>query len=89
MTTSASPDNSTSNKLLAIAEAFQENENLNNVSKLQIELMKAWAEADPKSNISLHPASYVENFRDMAKAALTHLGIEWVDYHRGSSSSSK
>lgn len=72
----------TTNELLRVVEAFEANPNLSQLSTLQIALMRAWAEKDPNTNIAKYPTGYIETFRDMAKAALTHLNIEWQEDNR-------
>lgn len=72
--------------LLETVKRFEQIEpsELDPISSLQIALMRAWAENDPNSTVSLYPASFVEGFRDMAKAALSHLEIPWEEVPRGS-----
>lgn len=52
------------------------------ISTLQAALMAEWARVDPMSSVSRYPTSSIETFRDLAKAALTHLGIEWREVNR-------
>ena len=44
------------------------------VDRLAIKMMRVWGEVDPRSKVAQHPASYVTNFVDMARAALEHVG---------------
>lgn len=56
--------------------------NTDPVSRLQVILMAEWARVDPTSEVAQHPFSSIENFRDMAKAALTYLEIPWQEVNR-------
>lgn len=40
------------------------------VGRAAAAMMRAWGHNDPTSGVSQHPASYVANFADMARAAL-------------------
>ena len=40
------------------------------VNDLAILLMVEWGSVDPRSSVAQHPASYVANFADMARAVL-------------------
>lgn len=45
------------------------------VDRIGIDLMLAWAKADPRSNVAQHPTGYVATFADMARAVVeTHNG---------------
>lgn len=52
------------------------------ISALQSTLMLEWARVDGTSDVAQSPDPSIETFRDMAKAALTHLGIEWHEVNR-------
>ena len=40
------------------------------INDMAIRLMRAWAKADPRSNVAQYPASYIANFACMADAAM-------------------
>ncbi|MGN5376136.1 hypothetical protein [Sphingomonas hankookensis] len=40
------------------------------VDDMSLLLMRAWAEADPRSTVAQHPVSYVATFADMARAVI-------------------
>lgn len=42
-------------------------------------LLDTWIKVDPKSNVALHPASYVATFADMARAVLEDLASKPAD----------
>lgn len=67
------------------------------VNRLSVLLMRAWAAADPRTMVAQHPASFVATFADLARAVLAARGdaapteVEWgvrdddgVETHYGS-----
>lgn len=41
------------------------------LTQMTIQLMRAWAKADPMSSVAQHPASFIATFVDMARGALS------------------
>lgn len=52
------------------------------VSALQSVLMLEWARVSGTDDVGQNPGAYIETFRDLAKAAMTHLGVEWREVNR-------
>lgn len=49
------------------------------VSRFAKVLMEAWAKAEPKHGVTLHPVSYVATFADMARAVIAETERECAE----------